>query len=243
MADIISRFIAASVAVNRVQQSMGLKVVSDVAGSNDDTAKQLWALLREVGQDLLGEGEWQRLVRTHTFATVDGQEEYDLPGDFERVLSETGWNETTEFMLRPVNNREWRLLKARQVNQGILTLKYRINGDQIVFHEVPSSAETVAFEYMSRGWLKSATTEDRYDAPQANSDIVLYDPRLIVAALEFRFRKRKGFDTQDAKAEYKDALEDARAKNRVIRDLPIGAVGPAVQLIGTMNLPETGLGS
>jgi hypothetical protein len=243
MADVFSRFIAASIAVNRVQQSQGLKLTADVAGSNDETAKLMWALLREVGQDLLDKAEWQRLVRTHTITTVAGTEEYDLPDDFESFIGETGWNETTEFMLRPVNNQEWRLLKARQVNQGILTLKYRINGDQVVFHEVPDTAQSLKIEYMSRGWLTKSDDSERYDTPQANSDIILYPPRLIVAALTLMFRRRKGFDTADAAAEMRMALETARNNNKPMRNLPIGGGFGGFQPIGAGNLPETGLGS
>jgi hypothetical protein len=67
MAD-INRYITAKDVVVRALKILGLPAPVSPASATESNAKQMWALLTEVGQEILGEYEWQ--IRTKTFQVV-----------------------------------------------------------------------------------------------------------------------------------------------------------------------------
>jgi hypothetical protein len=242
MATAITRRITAGDAVIRALQAQGLPAPTVVSASSEPNAIQMWALLRECGQDLLGKFNWQNLTETYVFTTVAGQLLYPLPEDFERFIDNTAWNVSSKLpMVGAVNNVQWKGMQVRSGNTNAVYY-YTINGDHIQFSKDPGNGINISMDYISRGWLIDGSNATILrDAPNADTDIIKYDPRLIVAYLKFKFREAKGFDTAAADREYQMALEDARGKDAPRRVLRIGGRS-RFPFLGVNNLPDTGYG-
>jgi hypothetical protein len=236
------RFITAGEVVRRVLAIQGLPKIENVSSSNDATARQMWALLTECGQELLDKSDWETLVRTYTFTTGTGVE-YPMPPDIQRFLNETGWNNTSRFPLAgPVGRQVWRMLQARQLGGTTMRLQYVIEGDKLKFYFAPNPAQSISIDYISRGWIQDATSATTFkDKPDVDADIVLYQPDLMVAMLRTRWRETKGFDTSASEARYRAALTSAKINDRPARDLDMASRASG-NLISVGNLPDTRYG-
>jgi len=242
MAD-ITRQLSGYEIVKRVLSTLGLGVPNSIASSSDTMAVQIWALLTECGQALLGEYDWQWLQKTHTINTVPGTLSYPVPADLDRFLNTAAWNKTSQLPLAgPLSGQSWSFLQARQLGGSTLQLQFTIRGDQLEFYSVPSVAQVLALEYQSRGWVRDATNPTTFkDFAEGDGDTILYDPQLIIAYLKYKWREAKGFETSALERAYLKALAAAQAKDSPGVDLPISSRSSA-GLIGGFNLPVTGYG-
>jgi hypothetical protein len=223
---------------------MGLPVPATVAGSSDTLSTQFWALLNECGLELLDKHDWQFFNKTHTIVTTPPTLTYALPTDFERYLGMTGWNHTSQIPLGgPVSPQDWASIQAQVIGNLMVQLQYRISQDQVEFYSLPDVAQTVKLGYIGRGWVSDATTPTTYkDNLEADADLIMYDPHLIVQMLKYRWREAKGFDSSMAKKDYMDALNAAMGKDTPPKDLRLDgrARNP---FLGIGNVPESGYGS
>lgn len=243
MAD-ISRQLSGYEIVKRVLATLGLGVPNSVASSSDTMTVQIWALLTECGQNLLGEYEWQWLQKTHTINTVPGTLIYPVPGDLDRFLNMSAWNKTSMLPLGgPLSGQSWSFLQARQLGGSTLQLQFTIRGDELIFYSVPATPQVLAIEYQSRGWVRDATNPATFkDFMEGDGDVCLYDPQLIISYLKYKWREAKGFETSALERAYLKALAAAQAKDSPGVDLPI-STRQSSGLIGGLNLPVTGYGN
>jgi len=233
--------------VKRVLRVVGLPVPQSVAGATDAVSVQIWQLLTELGQELLDEYQWQFRTRVFSVTTDPLIKTYDLPTDFDRFIDSTGWNNTARIpLIGPMTEQQWALLIARQLGGTTLRLQYRINQNKLELYYSPSQPNDLAMTYIGRGWVQDATDPLKYkDTMEADGDICMYDPRLIVSMLRFRWRRAKGFDTTDLEQEFINALMNAKSKDTPGVDLPLsqGRNGPGqFPYLGYFNMPDTGYG-
>lgn len=238
-----NRFITGQQIVERALKVIGLTVPTSISGATDATSVQIWALLTELGQELLDEFQWEFRTKTYTFATASPTLVYDLPTDFQRFIDATGWNGTARIpLIGPMTAQEWALLQARQLGGTTLRLQFIIRNNQIEFYFVPDDANTININYIGRGWVQDAAVPTTFKDTLVNdADVVLYDPRLIVSMLRFRWRRLKGFDTTDLEQEYNNALINAKNNDTPGRDLQLSRAN-RYPYIGNFNLPDTGIG-
>ncbi len=242
----MNRRITAYEVVRRTLASMALPIPQSASGSTDSITMQMWALLTECGQELLdkhgGDG-WEFFLKTHTITTVPGTLTYDLPSDFQAYVDATGWNNTARIpLIGPLSPQMWRLLQARQLGGTTLRMQYVIRADKIEFEFVPDDAQTLAIDYIGRGWVRDATVSTTYrDFVENDSDIVMYDPRLIISMLKYKFRQAKGFDANAAEEEYENALAQAKYNDKPKNDLRLSGRSDYPYL-GYLNMPDTNYG-
>lgn len=236
-------FLAAGTIINRAAVQCGLTAVSDPYASTDANFVQLVELLNMVGGDLLSAHEWANFIRLGTITTANSATGYALPADYDRMVDQTQWNNSTRFsMIGPLTGQETRYLAVRLA--GVLVqVAYRLQGNVITFAIAPTNAQTLTFEYISNFWVWSAAGTGAPDASTAVAagDTVLYDPDLAIAALRLAYLDAKGFDTVSASDRYDSKLEHAISKNVGSKILNIGGSGiNADHLIDASNLPITG---
>jgi hypothetical protein len=221
--------------------------LTDPYDSQDANVVQLRQALKSLGQDLARDYQWPHLEKTHTFATVNGTANYDLPADFLRLVDQTEWNRTTQFSLGgPASSQEWHQLKAANVS-GVVYQVFRVSGGQIQIHPTPTSAETVAFEYVSSYWVDSGggtagATPDAA-APTDGADTVCFDRRLLVTGVILGWLEGKGFDSTAARAKFEAAMARAQSNGGAAPVIRIGGGGGGFRCLDGDNLPETGYGS
>ena len=244
MAD-INRYITAKDVVVRALKILGLPAPVSPASATESNAKQMWALLTEVGQEILGEYEWQ--IRTKTFEVVvqDPVLEYDFPADLEEFIGSTGWNLTTRLpIIGPVDSQIWAALKARNLGGTTTSLQYIVERDKLVFYFAPSDPQTVRIEYKSRGWARDGSDPLVFrDFVEADADMVMFDPQMVVKKLILEWRKKKGFATPDDEKDYDRALNAAKYKDRPRLDLRTSGCPTGYPLLGIANLPDQAYGT
>lgn len=222
---------------------LGLGSVSDVFASTDANVIQLRTLLKRVGRRLTLERRWTQLQVEHTFSTVSGTAAYNLPADFSMMIDQTGWNRTSDHPAHPLNPQQWQYLKA-SASTAAFTVMFRPRELTIEIYPTPSAVETIAFEYVSRYWVRNTggTTLDK-DAPTINTDVLMFDAVLLVPALKLAWLSAKGFDTTAALEDYNHALRLVESANVVAAPaLSLNGAG-GVGLLTPLNAPETGFGA
>lgn len=216
--------------VNDAQRRLNLSVSSSVAGSSDETAVQMLALLNQAGEDMAEAYPWQVLVKEATFTTVATESQGAMstiaPGFF-YILNNTIWNRS---LRRPVfgalSPNEWQLLKASSVTGPFQ--QYRIRGDTLRFIPTPPADQTCAFEYVSKNWCTTADGVTEKSAFTLDTDVALLDERLLALSLVWRFKQAKGLDFTAELSMY-----ESRLNNEMARDggKPVLDLGGKVQIL------------
>jgi hypothetical protein len=206
-----------------VQQAVGeissdIAVPSSVVGSEDQTITQMLALANRVGRDLVRAYAWRRLVTEYSFATVNGTATYDLPADFDRMVPDTHYDRTNDWQNRgPTSSQEWQWL-----NTGLSTvtqLRWRLYLNQIKFYTTPTTAYTMAYEYVSKSWvIATGDTNPSKNAFSVDSDTCVFPDDLMSNALVYRWLRSKGLDYADAEKDYLVTLSACKSQ-----DVPEGA--------------------
>lgn len=227
---------------------LGLPVpIAAVSNPNDVTARQMVAHLNYLGRRLIKPADgyrWNVLRKTWQITTTPSDTFYDMPDDWDSFEDLTGWNFTSRLpMLGPATDPQWMCLKARNLGSSTISVIYRTRGGRFEIYNTFPDAQDLRIDYASRGWVQAGDNPDVYrDWLQTDSDVVLYDPDLMVAGLKLRFLSQKGFDTTSALSDYEMALEGAINADS---DAPILRfnVNDDYPLINTQfNVPDTGYG-
>lgn len=219
--------------------------VADPYASTDANIIQLRRLLKGVGQDLARDHQWSHLQKEHTFTTVNGTSEYDLPEDFHRLIDQTQYNRTRQERLDgPLSAQGWQYLQALTA-AGTVEFWFRVKGLKFILYPTPTTAFDMALEYISTWWVQPndeviPVTETPFQA----TNLLCFDRRLLVCGVKLAFQRAKGFDSTAAQADFDEALARARGGDGAAPVLSLNARGVLAQrLVGPGNLPDTGYGS
>jgi hypothetical protein len=248
----VANFNKQQTALAIVQDTCGLlglpKPAAVASNPTDVTAQQMWSLLRHAGRRLCKPTDgyrWQVLTRLWSLDTLPATTLYTLPDDWDSFIDTTAWNYTSRMpMLGPASTQQWQTLKARNLGNSVFSVVYRTSAGKLELQAAPATAQQLRLAYTSRAWVqKGGDPTTLRDYPDADDDLVLFDPELMVASLKLAFLTAKGFDTTAATADYKLALEaaiNADSDAPVLSLVPGG--GPAL-LDPQFNAPDTGYGS
>lgn len=236
--------------VKQVCGQLGLPVPQLVVSDPTNAiAQQMWWLLNDAGEKLLKPNNghrWQVLKRTWTLITVPGQTLYDLPSDFDSMVDQTAWCQTSQSVMLGVSHSDpyWQAVTVRTLGAATMDILYRFRGDQLQLFYVPSEPQTLMFDYTSRGWVKTTGVSGTYtDQLADDGDMCMYEPSLIKANLKLRFMQEKGFDTTTAQNDFDLALELAINGDF---DAPIIEMVPPLgdaSLLDVNNIPAGIVGS
>lgn len=242
----MARFDTQTVVWNAAAKQLGLvhlNVDNPLSGVTNPDLLLLNELLNEVGLHLLNERPWVHLVKEATITTADADNDYDLPADFDRIVSNTSYNRTTQRPIAPIGPAGWQYLQARG-NTTTPEFYYRLTQNEIQLYPTPSSIQTLKYEYVSRYWVaatgESAPTKE---AATAADDVIWFDRHLFVALLKLFYRRAKGFDSTAAQQDYDRALTLTTGKDDAPRVLNINGGSDEELYIGAPNLPVSGWGS
>ena len=234
---------------NAIADEIGFQRPVTIISNNDDDARQLLQLSNREGRNLVKAADWTILQRVHTFSTASGTDEYDLPDDYSRLLRETEWNRSTARPMRgPVNPQEWQTIKSGLLGGGVVNDRFRIfrgtttTTRKIYIDPTPTSTETIAFEYISSGWLSNAAQDTTYTSWQVDTDILILDEDLLVLGSIVRWKRSKGLDFTSEADEMMLIIDREKGQDRPSPVLNM-AHQDYLRLLDDTNLPESGYGS
>jgi hypothetical protein len=188
---------------------LGLPQPTQIVGGNNADGVQILALLNREGSELARVEQPFPVLRGEQIITlVPGQQAYAFPSDILYYRPATGWDRSTHWMMAgPVSDREWQALRS-----GIVVAsprqRFRLYGGQLQMDPVPTSADTVVFEYVSKNWCQSAsgTAQSLF---MADTDLPLISDDLFVLGLKWRTLAARGFNYSEEKAAYTEARDRA----------------------------------
>ena len=209
----MARLSSANNIINRVAVEIGLNKDPDPVSSQDEVFVQLKGLLDSAGQELVELNHWQIMDRQFSFTTQAGDTGiYDLPDDFSAMIDQTGWDRTNNLPIGgPLSSQDWAYLEGRDLVSQKIYASFKLEDNKLyLFPQPPPVGIDISFEYASRSWVAQATnTTNRFDIVQTGSDIVLYEPILIVKMLKVKMLEAKGFDASAARNEF-ELMFDSR---------------------------------
>jgi hypothetical protein len=191
--------------VRNASDRLGLTRPSAVAASTDQSVLTLLGLAQEEGKTLAGRHTWQVLQTEHTFPTVNGTESYALPSGFDQIIKDTVFNRTRRRrMVGDLSPSQWQETQASLVT--MVNPAFRIRGNLFLISPTPNSAETVAYEYISKNWCQGAAGQSAW---VADTDTGILDEELMTLGIVWRFKATKGLDYAEAMSNYE--IEVAKA--------------------------------
>lgn len=245
----VQRYKTAGEIINAAAKELGLGAAADPYSSSDVNFQQLTQMLDSVGTELLDHYEWEHLKREHTFTTVLNQSEYDLPADFLSLYEQTAWNRTQQLpLIGPISPEVWQTMVATATAQ--VSQIYRVRTNQIWIGppgNIPA-AETIAFEYKSRAWVRPAASglgngdtlgSTGQDRCVVTGDFPLFEPLLLQYGVKLMFKKDKGFDTTTAEADFMRVLGAAQNRSGGAASILPIAPAPRTPFHGQSSVPDT----
>lgn len=191
---------------------LGLPVPATVVVNTSNTqaqARQMLALANAAGRSLVRVHEWSVLTTLATLTTVAAQSDYELPADFDRIVSETFWDESErERLIGPDNAQNDRYRRSSTIGSVSVRKVFRQFGRNFVrIYPTPTAVQTLSFEYMSRNWVQPDGDVDATALFAADTDVPLFDQDLMVKEIKWRFLAAKGMDTAVTMAEWRTVLD------------------------------------
>lgn len=228
--------------LNTVAVEVGLDEVADPYASQSGHFKQMRALLRTVGKELLKVKEWPVLVKEVSFTGTGTDTLFSLPDDFDRFVNHSGWRRADQTPMRPITSSEWQWLKAWSSTLAF-EVQYRLNGGRVQFHTAPALGAVLYSDYVSSYWVASSGSSIADSSqPAAAGDTVMLDPLMVMRLLKFKFLDAKGLPGAAlAQEEYRVAFE-AAAGSAPSPVLSLNG-GTAMHLVDGLNYPITGWGA
>ena len=238
--------------VQQAMIEMGLNKPLQAVTSPDVTVQQMVALLNRAGTDMVIGYPWEQLTKEYVFNTSLAQLAPDgltyvvpLPSDWSYFLDQTQWDRTNHWpLLGPKTAQEWQWLKGGLLSSGP-RIRYRVVGGNLELfpgqqnnQTPPALMSKIAMEYVSNGWLASASIANTtFDEILDDTDIIQFDPWVISAYLKLKYWEAKGLDTT---AYSQDFLNVWQARIGQNKGAPVLTLAPRARtmLIGINNIPD-----
>ncbi len=220
---------------------LGLPRPGSVTGLSDVQSIQLLSLLNSAGNELLLYYPWQQFAKIHDITLVALQEDYPAPTDLSYYRDQTQWDATNHWpLLGPKSAQEWAWLKNSFV-ASLPRMRYRIMDNVFKVYPVPAAGvgvHTFYMEYISRWWAKSAAaTDPDLDFIVNDSDVLYYEPWLLVKFVKYKFYGLKGFNTTEVRADFVRVFESLTGKDTGAEIL---SLAPRYQspYVGPWSIPD-----
>lgn len=199
---------------------------ASIIGNSDALARQMLAILNsQVIKYLLRKHTWQALTNLHTITTVASDDNYALPSDWDRYISDTFWDTTNyRTMGGSVTPQEWRYLKHSIVASSSFHRRIRVYRDQVYIYPTPTANnDSLVAEYVSNKPVLNFEGDTYRTQFSADTDTLEIDEQLAELQLQWRLLKAKGLDYAEALNGAERALEVAIAHDTPALAVNLGA--------------------
>ncbi len=162
---------------------------------------------------------------------------YALPTDYDAIVPRTQWDKSKHWeMLGPEDAQQWEWLLSGFIATGP-RVRWRLYGDYFQIWPGFSNAESLGFEYRSKGWARAAdgTAKNSFTL---DTDTCIYPDRLMVLSTKLKYFEINSFDTTALYRDYSRELETDIAQNTSAPNLSLGP-RPGSVLLDWSNIPDT----
>jgi hypothetical protein len=188
--------------LKQVAGELGLSRPATIVGIEDIQSVQLLSLMNAAGNELVVYYPWAQFSKEWVWNTVEGQGDYPLPDDWSYFRDQTQWDQTNRWpLLGPKSPQEWAWLKGSLV-AALPRQRFRVADGKFKLWPVPgSSDQTMSMEYIVKYWVKTNSSQVK-DMVNQDSDIVLFNPWLMIKFIKLKFYELKGFPTGGVQGDF-----------------------------------------
>jgi hypothetical protein len=204
--------------IQRATNAIGIPEPGAALASTDLSIIQLVELLNQECRSLSTRYDWQALQFEQTFTTLAAESQGTLASlitngrELRYIRNDTIWNRTRrEPIYGPRADRTWQGYKAVSITSPYS--EYRIRGNTLLFLPAPTAGDTCAFEFQSKSSMSDAAGTTFYTNANADTDLLLLDDELILAGVEWRWRKVKGLEYAEDFMTYERMVTDAMGRD------------------------------
>lgn len=215
-----------------------LVIPNSLFGNEDDFAKQLISFAIDIGEELTRDHDFQERLKIHTVATVAGTDNYALPDDYDRLVSETAWDSTiNRRMSGNTTSRQWAAITNSPIQTSI-THWWRLRNNRIYITPTPTSVWSFNIEYWSKYYCANyAGTEQAQWL--ADNDTWLLPDDLFVAGMKFYVKRENQLPFSDAEAAYNAIIARRENVNVPSAVIDLGACVPRQKAdYPALNIPD-----
>lgn len=225
-------------AANDVLDELGLARPSGIIDSSDPNARKVAAAAQRAGQMLWRAHDWSVMHREYEFTTTASVDNYQVPEDWGRTVSNTAWDRTQYWSMRGnLTPSQWQVRRSGLVATAATRFGFRaLIGDRqasILLDPVPAGEYDLVIEYISRYWVEN-TSQEPFERFESDFHHIRLDGELFTMGLRWNVRKAFGFPYADDRADYEVAVR-AAIKNDL--RMPMVNVAPDY-VLPYPNMPE-----
>lgn len=175
---------------------------------------------------------------TNSVSLTFAKQDYDLPADFDRMISDTNWDRTNHWRnLGSKSSQEWQWLQGGVISIGPRE-RYRIYQNKLRVFAALTTVYTFAFEYVSNYWVvATGGTAATKAAFTVDTDTCVFPDDLMVAGLKYMWLKAKKLDFGIELAEFTRALSYCKAQDQPVPSMSL-APFPVPELIGPYSVAD-----
>lgn len=214
---------------------LGSPIPSTVITSSDANVQKILAFIRAACDDLTYDYDWNFLQQRYTFNTVANQETYAWPSDYVRALNGTFFDATNRWPIMIMTPTQWEILNIWNLTASPF-VRMRVFNGTMNFFPVPTSVVTFVFDYISANHVLDGNTGNPKADFTQDSDVCLFDARLITYAAKYKFYSATGNDTTAVLADYERVLSLLKGADTPTPRLSLAP--RTVHLIDNSNLPD-----
>ena len=174
-----------------------------------------------------------------------GQIAYDLPSDYDFMISQTNWDRNFRWqMLGPMSPQEWQTIISGISPVGP-RIRFRLMGGKFYIQPLPGAGQTdqIVFEYASNAWCTDSTGVTYRSAWAADTDLYLFNEDTLACGVKWRFRAAKGLEYSQEFQNWQTNTSRDIAREGGSRSLPLNASNNILRLLNSQNVPDTGFGT
>ena len=166
---------------------------------------------------------------------------YAMPSDFEYFVQKTFWDGAMRWeLLGPISAQEKNILRYGVAVSGPRR-RFYVRENRMFIDPVPATTnESLAFDYFSNAWCKSAAGAYQ-NKWQADDDTFVLDDDCFIQGMKWRFLRAKGMDYGQEKTDYDAECMRVLARDGGNRALPLGR-RDTLTLLSNANIADTGYG-
>jgi hypothetical protein len=209
----------------------GLPVPTAIMSSTDAGVVQFLRALEEECIALAARGPWQTLINEYTFTALGTESQGTISAGFGSVpvalngyrfmLPEILWDRTSRIPLYgSLDPQTWAYLKTMGITGPYSQFRFR--GDQLITIPALTAGHTIAFEYITSNFINLAGVTSAGASRFVNdTDTIRLQDDLVLAGLNWRWLKTKGFAYAEDFNTYEDLVKDQLARERPGRTLDL----------------------
>ena len=214
--------------------------------TNNDTVAQLMGYIEQGAINIVEEYAWRELTKRKTITTVAGQTEYELPDDFDEILTWGLYDITSKTWLTAETPDQSLVRKIDEVS-GDSACKYMLLGNKLVLSYPITAGHELRFFYKIKNYVKSTDDNGNViytDVFRKDTDEFMCDDNLLILASKvYRSIELQLADKEDLKADYLGLLQKKMDANTAPTQSNVDMVGNLGRTLSVARIFTTDGGS